>query len=70
MNKYKNRLTFEYYSLTFWDFKSLKSVPKTLQTLKAKNKLLKKMSTYRNTAFYDFKSRFLVFFSPVITGTI
>ena len=64
INKYKNRLTFAYYSLTLWDFKSLKSAPKTLQTLRAKNKLFKKMSTYRNTAFYDFKSRFLFFFFP------
>ena len=70
INKYKNRLTFAYYSLTLWDFKSLKSAPKTLQTLRAKNKLFKKMSTYRNTAFYDFKSRFLIFFFPVITGTV
>ena len=27
--KYKNRLTFAYYSKKFWDFKSLLSVPKT-----------------------------------------
>ena len=27
--KYKHRLTFAYYSITFWDFKSLQSVPKT-----------------------------------------
>ena len=32
--KYKNKLTFAYYSMTFWDFKSLQSVPKTWQVLK------------------------------------
>ena len=28
MNEVKNRLTFVYYSLTFWDFKSLKACQK------------------------------------------
>ena len=63
MNKYKNRLTFAYYSITLWDFKSLQSVSKILQVLKAKNKLFSKMSKYRNTVFYDFKSQFLMDFS-------
>ena len=36
--KYKNRLTFAYYSITFWDFKSLQSVPKIWQVLKTKRK--------------------------------
>ena len=61
--KYKNRLTFAYYGIIFLDFKSLQSVPKTLQVLKAKKKIFKKMSKYRNTVFYDFKCRFLVIFS-------
>ena len=34
--KYKNRVTFAYYSITFLDFKSLQIVPKTLQVLKKK----------------------------------
>ena len=35
--KYKNRPTFGYYSITFWDFKSLQNVPKSWQLLKTKN---------------------------------
>ena len=35
--KYTNRSTFAYYSLRFWDFKSLQGVPKSWQKLKAKN---------------------------------
>ena len=35
MNKCNNRLTFAYYSIAIWDFKSLQNVPKTLQVLKA-----------------------------------
>ena len=58
--KYEKRPTFAYYSTTFWDFKS---VPKTWQKLKGKYNLLKKMSKYRNTVYYDFKSQFLVIFS-------
>ena len=44
--KYKNRLTFEYYSIRYWDFKRLQSVPKTWQMLKTFLKKLKK--TLRN----------------------
>ena len=61
--KYKNRLTFAYYSITFWDIKNLQSVPKIWKVLKSKNKFFKKMFKYRNTVCYDFKSRFLVIFS-------
>ena len=42
MNKYKNKLIFAYYSLRLKDFKSLQNVPKTLQMLKAKNRLFKR----------------------------
>ena len=58
--KYKNRLTFACYNITFWDFKS---IPKTWQKLKAKHNLLKKKSKYRNAVDYDLKSQFLVIFS-------
>ena len=71
--KYKNRLTFEYYSIRYWDFKRLQSVPKTWQMLKTFLKKLKK--TLRNffercpiteiPFFYDFKSRFLIIFSNI-----
>ena len=61
--KYKNRLTFAYYSITFWDIKNLQSVPKIWKVLKSKNKFFKKMFKYRNTFCYDFKSPFLVIFS-------
>ena len=61
--KYKNRLTFAYYSIRFWDFKSLQGVRKTWKVLKVKNISFKKMFTCRNTVYYDFKSRFLVIFS-------
>ena len=61
--KYKNWLTFAYYSITFWDFKSLQGVPRTWQVLKSKNKFFEKMFKYRNTVCYDFKPRFLVIFS-------
>ena len=63
--KYKNILTFAYYSITFWDFKSLQGIPKVWQKLKAKNNFLKKMSKYRNTVWYDFKSRFFVIFYSI-----
>ena len=63
--KYKNRLTFAYYSITFWDFKSLQGVPKTWKVLKSKNKFFKKTLKYRNTVYYDFKSQFLVIFSSI-----
>ena len=58
--KYKNRPTFTYYRITFWDFKS---VPKTWRKLKAKYNFLKKMPKYQNNIYYDFKSQFLVVFS-------
>ena len=58
--KYKNRLTFAYYSITFWNFKSRQGVLKIWKVLKAKNKFLKKMFKYQNTVYYGFKSRFLV----------
>ena len=63
--KYKNRLTFAYYSITFWDFKSLQGVPKTWKVLKSKNKFFKKTLKYRNTVYYDFKSQFFVIFSSI-----
>ena len=59
--KYKNRLTFAYYSTKCWDFKSLQSVSKTWKALKTKT--FSRMSKYRNTVFYDYQSRFLVIFS-------
>ena len=61
--KCKSRLTFEYYSITFWGFNGVWGVPKSWQVLKGKNNFLKKMSKYRNTVYYDFKSRFHVIFS-------
>ena len=61
--KYRNRLTFAYYSITFWDFKSLQSVPKSWQVLKTKQIFFLKMSKYRNTVFYDYQSWFLDIFS-------
>ena len=61
--KYKNRLTFAYYSITFWNFKSRQGVLKIWKVLKAKNKFLKKMFKYQNTVYYGFKSRFFVIFS-------
>ena len=63
MRRFHCRLTFAYYSITLWDLQSLQSVPNTLQVLKAKNKLFKKMSECRTTVFYDFKFRFPVIFS-------
>ena len=42
--------------------KSLQSVLKTWQVLKSNKEIFWKMSKYRNTVFYDFKSRFLVYF--------
>ena len=60
--KYKNRLAFAYYSITFWDFKNLQC-SKNLRSVRSKKNFFKKMSEYRNTVFYDFKSRFLAVFS-------
>ena len=61
---YKNRFVFAYYNIfRFCCFKkSLESVLKTWQVLKSKKRFFWKMSKYRNTVFYDFKSRFLVIF--------
>ena len=60
--KYKNKLTTAYYSISLWDFKSLKC-SKNLTSIKNKQKIFWKMSKYRNAVFHDFKSRFLVTFS-------
>ena len=59
----KNRLTFAYYGITFWDFNSLQDVTKTWKVLKVKTKFLKKMFKYRNTVYCDFKARFVIIFS-------
>ena len=61
---YKNRLVFAYYYiLGFYCFKeSLQNILKTWQVLRWKKKFFWKISKYRNTVFYDFKSRFLVIF--------
>ena len=59
----KNRLTLAYYSITFWDFKSLQSVSKTWEVLQNNIDIFLKMSKSRNTVFYDDQSRFLVIFS-------
>ena len=62
--KYENRLTFAYYSITLWDFKSLHKVfQKNLTSVKNWKEIFLKMSKYRNTVFYDYQSRFLVIFS-------
>ena len=47
--KYKNRLTFACHGLIFLDFKSLQSVPGTLQLSNAKKSLFKnvQISKYR-----------------------
>ena len=45
--KYKNRLAFAYYSITFWDFKSHQSVPKTWQVLEPKYIFLKDVKIWK-----------------------
>ena len=60
--KYKNRLTSAYYSIRLWDFKSSKC-SKNLASVKSKKEIFKNISKYRNTAYYDFESRFLAIFS-------
>ena len=66
--KYKDRLTFAYYSITFLDFKSLQSVSKILQVLKAKTNFFLKISKYGNTVFYE-NPNFSLFF-PEIIGNV
>ena len=60
--KYKNRLISAYYSITLWDFKSSKC-SKNLASVKSKKEIFKNISNYRNTAYYDFESRFFAIFS-------
>ena len=60
--KYKNRLTFAYYSITFWDFKSLQSVPTTWQKLKAKNYFFKRCPNIEIPFFIISDPDFLLFF--------
>ena len=64
--KYKNRLTFAYYSITFGAFKS---VPKIWQVLKAKKKILKRCPNIEIPFVMISNPNFLLFF-PVITGTV
>ena len=63
--KFENRLTFIYYSVTFWNFKSLQSVSKTWQMLKTKKIFLQKSSKYWSTVYPDFS-----LFFPIITSTV
>ena len=65
--KYKNRLTFTYYSIKFWDFKSLESVPKTSQVLKTKKEFFFKDSQI--PFFMITNPDFLLIF-PVISGIV
>ena len=58
--KYKNRLTFAYYSITFWDLKSLQSVPKIWQKLKEKENFLKNVQI----------SKYLLLWFQIISNTI
>ena len=67
--KYKNRLAFSYYSITFWDFKSFQGVPKTWQKLKAKNYFFKRCSNIEIPFIMISNPDFSLFF-PVITGTV
>ena len=55
--KYENRLVFAYYNiLRFWRSSKFSKILRSFKTKKVK------MSKYRNTPSYDFKSRFLVIF--------
>ena len=67
--KYKNRLIFAYYSITFWDFKSLQGVLKTWKVLKANNYFLKQCSNIEIPFIIISNPDFSLFF-PVITGTV
>ena len=69
MNKYKNRLTFAYYSIALWDFKTLQGVPKTLQMLKSKKAFFKSCPNIEIPLFMISNSDFLLVF-PVVTGTV
>ena len=61
--KFENRLTFAYYSVTFWNFKSLQSVSETWQMLKKKRFFYKNLPNIEVLFFYDYQSWFLVIFS-------
>ena len=69
MNKYKNRLTFTYYSITLWDFKSLPKCSKNLTSVKSKKNFFQRCPNIKIRFFMisnpDFSSIF-----PVITGTV
>ena len=67
--KYKNRLIFAYYSITFWDFKSPQGVLKTWKVLKANNYFLKQCSNIEIPFIIISNPDFSLFF-PVITGTV
>ena len=63
-----NGLAFVYYSIIFWDFKSLQSVPKTWEVLEAKNIFLKRCPNIEIPFFMISSPDFSLFFQ-VITGT-
>ena len=65
----KNRLTFAYYRITFWDFKSVQGVPTTWQKLKAKTIFLKKCPNIGIPFIMISNLDFSLFFQ-VITGTV
>ena len=65
--KYKNRLTFAYYSITFWDLNSSKP-SKNLTSVKSKTEFFKIRSNIKIPFIMIPNSDFLLFF-PVITGT-
>ena len=53
--KYKNKLAFAYYSITFGDFKS-STCSKNLTNVKNKKRIFWKISKYWHSAFYDLKN--------------
>ena len=66
--KYKNRLTFAYYSIKFLDFKSLQKCSKNLASVKSKkNKFDVQISKYR---FLGFEIPIFRKFFPVSNDTL
>ena len=63
--KYNYRLKFAYYSITFWDFKSLQSVPKTWQVVKTKNNFFERCPNIEIPFFMISNPDFSLFFTVI-----
>ena len=68
--KYKNILTFAYYSISFWDFRSLLSVAKSKKKKKRKEKKNFKRCPNIEIPFFMISNSDFSLFFPVTPGSV